>query len=195
MWFLSLIPNDTTLWVLHALVAFGIATFIGSYFVGPYKIFVTPIAVMIILFAVFFEGNYYGTKDYRAKVSEMQEKVNDAVTQSNKTNTIIQTKYVDKIRVVKENTNANVQVVEKIITKYDNKCELSNAAIVLHNSASQNAVAPSTGKSIEGASDVKVSDLLRTVNENYGIYYQAREQVIGWQQWYSEQKKIYESVK
>ena len=53
----------------------------------------------------------------------------------------------------------------------------------------------STGKSIEGASDVKVSDLLRTVTENYGIYYQAREQVIGWQMWYSEQKKIYESVK
>jgi len=86
-------------------------------------------------------------------------------------------------------------VVEKIVTKYDNICTLSNAAIVLHNSASQNVLAPSSGTTVEGTSDVKASELIRTVTENYGLYYQTREQVIGWQMWYSEQKKIFENVK
>ena len=88
-----------------------------------------------------------------------------------------------------------MQVIEKVVTKYDNQCTLSNAAIVLHNSASQNVVAPSSGPAVEGTSNVKASELLRAVTENYGTYYQIREQLLGWQEWYNEQKKIYESVK
>jgi hypothetical protein len=56
-------------------------------------------------------------------------------------------------------------------------------------------LAPSSGTTVEGTSDVKASELVRTVTENYGLYYQTREQVIGWQMWYSEQKKIFENVK
>jgi len=72
---------------------------------------------------------------------------------------------------------------------------LSNAAIVLHDSASKNVVSPSTGAAVEGTSNVKASDLIRTVTDNYGTYYQVREQLLGWQEWYKEQKKVYEGVK
>ena len=125
----------------------------------------------------------------------MEEKLKIAETKSKEVNTVIQTKIVEKIKVVKETTDANVQVVEKIVTKYDNICTLSNAAIVLHDSASQNTVSPSTGSSVEGTSNVKVSELLTRVTENYGLYYQVREQVLGWQLWYNEQKKIFEDIK
>ena len=125
----------------------------------------------------------------------MEEKLKIAETKSKEVNTVIQTKIVEKIKVVKETTDANVQVVEKIVTKYDNICTLSNAAIVLHDSASQNTVSPSTGSSIEGTSNVKASELLTRITENYGLYYQVREQVLGWQLWYNEQKKIFEDIK
>jgi hypothetical protein len=134
-------------------------------------------------------------KEWRLKVSQMEEKLKIAETKSKEVNTVIQTKIVEKIKVVKETTDANVQVVEKIVTKYDNICTLSNAAIVLHDSASQNTVSPSTGSSVEGTSNVKVSELLTRVTENYGLYYQVREQVLGWQLWYNEQKKIFEDIK
>jgi hypothetical protein len=134
-------------------------------------------------------------KEWRLKVSQMEEKLKIAETKSKEVNTVIQTKIVEKIKVVKETTDANVQVVEKIVTKYDNICTLSNAAIVLHDSASQNTVSPSTGSSVEGTSNVKASELLTRVTENYGLYYQVREQVLGWQLWYNEQKKIFEDIK
>ena len=192
MWIMNLIPTETLLWAIHGIVLFGIVVFISSYFAGPYKILVSPFALVIILFGIFYEGNYYGTKDYRARIAEMETKVDEVKVESEKVNTVIQTKYVDRVKIVKEKAEENVKIIEKIVTQYDNKCELSNAAIVLHNSASQNTVSPSAGNAVEGTSNVKISDVLRAVTDNYSTYYQTREQVIGWQQWYKEQKKIYE---
>jgi hypothetical protein len=189
---MNLIPTETLLWAIHGIVLFGIVVFISSYFAGPYKILVSPFALVIILFGIFYEGNYYGTKDYRARIAEMETRVDEVKVESEKVNTVIQTKYVDRVKIVKEKAEENVKIIEKIVTQYDNKCELSNAAIVLHNSASQNTVSPSAGNSVEGTSNVKISDVLRAVTDNYSTYYQTREQVIGWQQWYKEQKKIYE---
>jgi hypothetical protein len=40
-----------------------------------------------------------------------------------------------------------------------------------------------------------LADLIENANENYGTYYQLKEKYEAWQHWYSDQKKIYESVK
>lgn len=41
--------------------------------------------------------------------------------------------------------------------------------------------------------NTKASGLLITVVENYGTYYEVREKLLAWQQWYAEQKKIFEN--
>ena len=192
---LSLLPTEILQWIIHGIVLLGLFGFIYSHFVPIYGKIISPIAILILVLGVYCEGGYFVEKEWRSKVEDMEKKVAAAEEKSAVVNTIVQTKIVEKIKIVREITNANVQVVEKIVTKYDNICTLSNAAIVLHNSASQNVLAPSSGTIVEGTSDVKASELVRTVTENYGLYYQTREQVIGWQMWYSEQKKIFENVK
>jgi len=47
---------------------------------------------------------------------------------------------------------------------------------------------------IEG-DKVAITDLLKTVVNNYSLYYQCANKVDGWKEWYEEQKKIYDSVK
>jgi hypothetical protein len=42
---------------------------------------------------------------------------------------------------------------------------------------------------------VLITDLLKTVVENYTMYYECSNKVEGWQEWYNEQKRIYENVK
>lgn len=195
MWYLWNLSSTYQNWIVHGVLLFGILLFIVSRFSGFYRILVQPIAIGIIALGLFFEGSAFSTKEFRKQIDEYKEKVKEAEQKSQEVNTVIQTKVVEKIKVVKENTNANVQIIEKVVTKYDNLCTLSNAAVVLHNSASQNVVAPGSGSAVEGTSNVKASELVRTVTENYGTYYQMREQLLGWQQWYKEQKKIYESVK
>lgn len=182
-------------YIIHAVLIFGIICYFASKFAGAYKVIAIPFSIILILSSIFFEGNLWGLRQYNKQIAEYQEKIKVAEEQSGKVNTVIQTKVVEKIKVVKETTNANVQVIEKVVTKYDNLCTLSNAAISLHNAASQNEVSRSSGNTVEGTSNVKASELLTTVTENYGTYYQMREQLLGWQQWYKEQRKIYESVK
>jgi len=38
-------------------------------------------------------------------------------------------------------------------------------------------------------------DMLKVVIQNYALYYQCAEKTHGWQDWYVEQRKIYENVK
>lgn len=47
---------------------------------------------------------------------------------------------------------------------------------------------------IEG-DKVAITELLKTVVNNYSLYYQCANKVDGWKEWYAEQKKIYDSVK
>ena len=201
MWMLSFIPTS---WLVFAvnflLVAGAIGLVVGTVlksipFINNYSTIIRGLSLIFLVSGTYFTGGLAVEKEWRARVEEMQQKVAAAEAKSGEVNTVIQTRVVEKIKVVKETRDANIQVVEKVVTKYDSMCTLSNAAIVLHNSASRNEVSPSTGAALEGASNVKASDLIRTVTDNYSTYYQVREQLIGWQDWYKEQKKIFESVK
>ena len=49
-------------------------------------------------------------------------------------------------------------------------------------------------KKIEGDS-VAITEMLKVVVQNYGMYYECAAKVDGWNDWYLEQKRIYESVK
>jgi hypothetical protein len=51
------------------------------------------------------------------------------------------------------------------------------------------ATVENTGK------EVPITDLLKTVVKNYGLYYECANKVDGWNEWYSKQRKIFESVK
>ena len=41
----------------------------------------------------------------------------------------------------------------------------------------------------------KLSVLMETVTGNYGTYHECKARVEAWEQWYKEQKKIYEDAK
>lgn len=197
MWLLSFLPE----YVIHLTVALGalgviLTSLFGSFrYIAAYTFPIKIFSFIVLLCGIWLEGGIGVNAVWEAKVKEIEEKVAVAEEQSKETNVKIQTKVVEKIKVVKETRDANIQYVDRIVTKYDDKCTLSNAAIVLHDSSSRNEVAGSAGAANEGTSDVKASELVRTVTENYGTYYQVREQLIGFQEWYKEQKKIFESVK
>ena len=49
-------------------------------------------------------------------------------------------------------------------------------------------------KKIEG-DKVAITEMLKVVVQNYGMCYECAAKVDGWNDWYLEQKRIYESVK
>ena len=134
-------------------------------------------------------------KEWRARVQELEDKVKVAEEKSVVVNTVIEKQYVDRVKVIKETANANIQYVDRIVAKYDNLCTVSNAAVLLHDSASRNEV-PERAAATDGTpSGVEASRLLDRVVENYGACHENAEKLRMWQEWYREQKKIFESVK
>jgi hypothetical protein len=49
-------------------------------------------------------------------------------------------------------------------------------------------------RKIEG-DKVAITEMLKVVVQNYGMYYECAAKVDGWNDWYQEQKRIYESIK
>jgi hypothetical protein len=49
-------------------------------------------------------------------------------------------------------------------------------------------------KKVEG-DRVAITEMLKVVVANYGMYYECAAKVDGWNEWYIEQKRIYKSVK
>lgn len=49
-------------------------------------------------------------------------------------------------------------------------------------------------KKVEG-DRVAITEMLKVVVANYGMYYECAAKVDGWNEWYTEQKRIYDSVK
>ena len=195
MWMLALVPTEILQLFVHGVVILAAVLFVASFFFGVYKPFIRVAAIVVALFGIYFEGGYMTEKEWRARVEALEAKVKVAEEKSAEVNTVIEKQYVDRVKVIKETANANIQYVDRVVAKYDNLCTVSNAAVLLHDSASRNEVARSSLGLDEGTSSLKISDILSTVTDNYSTYYQVREQVIGWQQWYKEQKKIFESVK
>ena len=192
---LSLIPTEILQLFVHGVIILAAVLFVASFFFGVYKPLFRIAALVIGLFGIYFEGGYMTEMEWRARVEALEAKVKVAEEKSAEVNTVIEKQYVDRVKVIKETANANIQYVDRVVAKYDNLCTLSNAAVMLHDSASRNEVARSTIGLDEGTTSLKISDILTTVTDNYATYYQVREQVLGWQQWYREQKKIFESVK
>jgi hypothetical protein len=49
-------------------------------------------------------------------------------------------------------------------------------------------------RKVEG-DKVAITEMLKVVVQNYGMYYECAAKVDGWNDWYQEQKRIYESIK
>jgi hypothetical protein len=194
MWILNFIPDI----VFHAIVIAGILGMIASFFLGYmpfisfYKTPIQIVSVIILVFGVWVEGANSNNESWKLKVKELEAKISQAQIKSNEINTKLVEKIAENQKIIKDKKNENSKAITKYVT---DDCRLSNAAVILHNSSSQNELPPSTIGTVTGTSKVTTAELLGTVNENYGTYYEIVNKLKGWQSWYKEQKQIFESVK
>lgn len=196
MWALQLLPD----WTIHLALVAGVVGIIAGFlfqfvpFVAQYKLPIQIISIIVVVATVYLEGGMSERSAWEARVLEMEAKVAQAEVESAKANANIATQVITKIQYVKDTTNANKQAINIYGQSLNDSCRLTNGAVMLHNSASQNEVPGSPTATAGAASDVKASQLLTTVVENYGTYYELREKLLAWQLWYKQQKEIFESV-
>ena len=198
MWLLEFLPD----WIFHAVLVVGVLAIAASFvlkfvpFVTAYRLPIQAAGLILTVLGVWFEGAISNEAAWQARVHEMEQKVAAAEVKSAQETVRIVTRVVTQIQTIKDTTNANTQYLEKQVAQdLDRECSLTNASVMLHNSASQNEVARSAGDTAGAASEVKASELIGAVVENYGTYYQVVERLKGWQDWYRTQKAIFEQIK
>jgi hypothetical protein len=188
--------------VFHLILVLGVLTIVASLvlqtvpLINRYSLPIQVAGVILTVVGAWYEGSIAKDAEWKTRVAELEIKVAQAEAKSQKVNTEIVTKVVTKIQVIKDTTNANTKYITEYVAKdLDADCRLTNASVLLHNIASQGEVPGSTSNTVGGTSQVKASELLETVTENYGTYYQVVEKLKGWQEWYAAQKKIFEETK
>ena len=201
-WVLALIPDSFFLWITYLLIAVGVGLYVASKLVtwipliSQYKLPAELVGVILLVVGSYFFGSHGTEMAWRERVRELEAKVKVAEEKSQQVNTVIETKIVEKIKVVKENVYVNREIIKEVAGKQlDAQCTLPRSTISLHDSASRNEVARGPESTDGAPSGIEASRLLDRVVENYGSCHENAEKLKMWQEWYREQKKIFESVK
>ncbi len=149
MWILAWVPDSLLLWIVHTILVAGLVGSFLSFFllhrivrwfpaIAPYHLLIQIVSIALLVAGVYFKGGYDTEAGWRAKVAELEERAKVAEEQASKKNVEIQTKIVEKIKVVKENTieyRDRIKEVEKLI---DKQCVVAPEAIDIHNAAAKN---------------------------------------------------------
>jgi hypothetical protein len=197
-WLLQLIPDSIFVWITYLLFAAGLVLYVASKLVswipliGQYRLPAELVGVVALVIA----GYFYGGISYREQIAEMKQRVRIAEAQSQKVNTVIETKIIEKVKVVKQNVYITREIVRDTAgQQLDAQCSLPRSTVSLHDSASLNQV-PQRAAATDGTpSGVEASRLLDRVIENYGACHENAEKLKAWQEWYREQKTIFDSIK
>ena len=143
MWMMHLLPDSFLIFIINALLVVGligmVIGFIGSKipFVGTYATIIKIVSIVLFCIGLYWKGGYSVEEDWRQRVAEMEAKIKIAEEKSKEVNTVIETKYKDRVKKVTETRNIIVEKIkinEKII---DAKCELDPVVISILNEAAK----------------------------------------------------------
>jgi DNA-binding protein YbaB len=143
MWMMHLLPDSFLIFIINALLVVGligmVIGFIGGKipFVGTYATIIKIVSIVLFCIGLYWKGGYSVEEDWRQRVAEMEAKIKIAEEKSKEVNTVIETKYKDRVKKVTETRNIVVEKIkinEKII---DAKCELDPVVISILNEAAK----------------------------------------------------------
>lgn len=142
--------------MLHIALALSLLAFIISIVLNVRNIVIA--STFLIAICAYFVGIHSNNDAWEAKVNELQTKITLAEQISKNQDKEIVTKLVTKIKYIKEVVHGNTEYITEYVTKeLDRECKLTDASILLHNSASQNELAPSPGNINAGTQEVKAA--------------------------------------
>ena len=151
MWILHFLPDALILWFCNILLLTGGALTVAGFFVHripfpllwqyqlPFKI----LGIALLVLGVYFRGGYGVEMAWRERVAEVEARLKAAEEQSTNENTRIETKTVNRTRLIRERGEEIVKYVDREVVKYDTKfmpggiCEIPREFIKAHNDAAE----------------------------------------------------------
>lgn len=145
MWLLSLLPD----WFYHLVTLVAILALVASFilkfipFVSTYRLPIQVGGFILLLFGIWMEGGIVNEAKWQAKVAEMEEKVRVAEQRANDANTKVETKVVEKTKIIREKGKTQIQYVDRVVSqdkeviKYVENCPVPKVIIDEINKAAE----------------------------------------------------------
>ena len=136
-WMFNLIPDGLFVWITYILMAIGLGLYVASKLVSwfplinKYRLPAEIIGVVVLMLASYL----YSGVGYREMIAELTEKVKLSEQKAAEANTKVETKVVEKIKIVEKKVEVvRTQIVkDKEIINAD--CRLNETAIKDYNAA------------------------------------------------------------
>ena len=145
MWILHFLPDSLILWFTNAVLLLGIALTLAGLFahripvVWQYQLPFKILGITLLALGVYFRGGYSVEMAWRERVTELEAKIAEARAESERVNTVVQTRVVTKTKVIKEKADTIIEYVDRdrVITKFSETCPVPQEAIDVHNEAAR----------------------------------------------------------
>lgn len=121
MWILNFLPDSFILYVVYCAMAAGAIGILMSYiikfvpFINIYRTPIQLISIMLFCAGVYWYGGYNTEMQWRARVAEMESKIAEAEVKSEKANNEIQTRVVEKTKVIKEKGKIQIEYINRLV--------------------------------------------------------------------------------
>ncbi len=143
MWILNFIPDALLALLIHAVTAAGALGLIVGFAAGwipwlkPQASVIKIVATVLLLIGIYFEGGLGVEMVWRERARALEQQIQASEQQAVETNVVVQTKYLDRVKVVKETQEVVVEKIREVEKLVDAKCEVAPEAIIILNEAAR----------------------------------------------------------
>jgi len=143
MFLLHLLPDSFLIWIINILLTGGligmVVGFFGSKlpFVGTYARIIQIASIIAFCIGLYWKGGYSVEQDWRERVAEMEAKIKVSEEKSKEINTVIETKYKDRVKKITETKEVIIEKIKENEKIIDAKCELDPMVISILNEAAK----------------------------------------------------------
>ena len=102
---------------------------------GQYKLPAEIVGVVLVVVGAYFYGGYGVQKAWLERVAELEAKVKIAEEKSQVVNTVIQTKIVERVKIVEKQVEVVKKEIEIQREVINAECKINDVAIELYNKA------------------------------------------------------------
>jgi hypothetical protein len=123
------------------MLTLGVGLYVASKLVkwipmmGQYKLPAELVGVVLLVVGAYFYGGHGVQSAWLARVAELEAKLKVAEEKSQQVNTVIQTKVVERVKVVEKKVEVVRVEIEKQKEIINAECKINDVAIDLYNKA------------------------------------------------------------
>jgi hypothetical protein len=121
MWILHLLPDSLILFFTYCLIGAGVLGLVASWFItfipflNIYRKWIQIASILLLVAGIYWYGGYSNEMLWRARVAEMEAKVAAAEAKSKETNKEIETKIVERTKVIREKGKTQIEYINRLV--------------------------------------------------------------------------------